>query len=81
MFIGEAKWEAGDGIGGSEERLGRVKSKEECFNRCIAQSRNGQKANGATVDSRTKTSCYCEYGMTGRSSGKQWMSSFIHRGI
>ena len=72
-----AHWKRGDGTGGSEVRIGVFANKEVCYAMCSIQRKNGKLANGATVDSRTQKICYCEYGMTGRNSNRQWMTTFI----
>ncbi len=75
-------WAKGDGVGGTEERIGIVASKEDCYARCSVRRKNGKFANGATVDTKTEKNCYCEYGMTGRDySAQKWTSTLIFRGI
>ena len=70
-------WKTGDGTGGSEEHIGKVSNAAECAVKCYSRRKNGKLANGATVDTATQTSCYCEYGQTGRNSAKNWRNTFI----
>ena len=58
-----AQRKRGDGTGGPEVRIGVFANKETCYAKCSVQRRNGKLANGATVDSRTKKACYCDFGM------------------
>ena len=74
-----AQWAIGDGSGGSEERIGTFKNKEECYMKCLTKRRNGKLANGVTVDAATGQSCYCEYGQTGRNGNTVWINTFIRR--
>ena len=60
-------------------RIGVFANKEICYAKCSVSRKNGKLANGATVDSRTKKICYCEYGMTGRNNNRQWITTFIRR--
>ncbi len=62
-------------------RIGTVKSKEDCYAICMSSMKNGVLANGATVDVKTGTNCYCEFGMTKRNVNKKWKSAFIMRGV
>ena len=75
-----AQWTIGDGSGGSEEKIGTFANKEICYAKCSVRKRNGQLANGVTVDSKTQKVCYCEYGMKTRNKNKSWRSTFIKRG-
>ena len=75
-----AQWNRGDGSGGSEERIGVFANKEICYAKCSVRRRNGKLANGATVDSKTKKTCFCEYGMKGRNNNGNWITTFIKRG-
>ena len=70
-------WARGDGQGGSEEHIGTVTNAAECVVKCYSRKRNGKFANGATIDSATQKSCYCEYGQTGRNSASNWKNTFI----
>ncbi|XP_065051247.1 uncharacterized protein LOC135680930 isoform X2 [Rhopilema esculentum] len=74
-----AQWTIGDGSGGSEEKIGTFANKEICYAKCSVRKRNGQLANGVTVDSKTQKVCYCEYGMKARNKNKSWRSTFIKR--
>ena len=76
-----AKWRVGDGVGGSEVKIGVVQSRDHCCTICRSQSKNGVFANGATVDSANGTICYCEFGMTRRNSNTKWTSTFIDGGL
>ena len=76
-----AQWKRGDGTGGPEVRIGVFASKEICYAKCSVRKRNGKLANGATVDSRTKKNCYCEFGMKGRNNNQHWITTFIRRGM
>ncbi len=79
-FIGTTKWGIGDGIGGTEVKIGNVKSKEDCYALCSTKKKGGKLANGATVDVKTQTICYCEFGMKKRNTVKKWMNTVIKRG-
>ena len=76
-----AQWKRGDGTGGPEVRIGVFANKEICYAKCSVRKRNGKLANGATVDSRTKKTCYCEFGMKGRNNNRNWITTFIRRGM
>ncbi len=79
LLIEKHSWGIGDGIGGTEVRVGIVKSKEDCYAICRTRTKNGVLANGATVDTKTGTNCYCEFGMKKRNTVKKWSSAFIIR--
>ncbi len=79
IFLGDTDWRVGDGIGGSEKRIGTVSSKEHCYALCSNTKKKGKYANGATVDVKTNTDCYCEYGMKDRDDNPKWISSYIER--
>ena len=79
MFLGKSTWSIGDGIGGTWVRVGIVASKADCFAICTMKVKNGILANGATVDTKTGTNCYCEFGMTKRNKVRKWSSTFIIR--
>lgn len=70
-------WGTGDGTGGPEENIGKVINAAECVVKCCSRRKNGKLANGATVDAATQTTCYCEYGQTGRSSATTFRNTFI----
>ena len=72
-------WATGDGKGGSEQRIGTVENKEECYRKCLTRKRYGQLANGATVDAATGRICYCEYGQTRRNANRNWINTYIRR--
>lgn len=78
-LVGPAQWARGDGTGGSEEKIGIFANKEECYAKCSVRRKGGKLANGVTVDSKTGKTCYCEYGMKGRTSAQVWTSTFIKR--
>ena len=80
LLVLPAQWTRGDGSGGSEEKIGVFANKEVCYAKCSTRKRNGQLANGATVDSKTKKTCFCEYGMKGRNNNGNWINTFIKRG-
>ena len=80
LLASPAQWKVGDGIGGSEERIGSFANKEICYQKCLNRRKNGKLANGVTVDSKTQKSCFCEYGMKGRNRNGGWVSTFINRG-
>ena len=75
-----AKWARGDGSGGPEEKIGVFASKDVCYAMCSKREKNGLLANGATVDSKTEKTCYCEYGQNGRQTDGHWINTFIERG-
>ena len=57
----DGRWVAGDGIGGSEKRIGQTDTAGECEDLVIVKKSD---ANGATWDSINKD-CYAEFGMSG----------------
>ena len=68
----------GDGIGGSEFRIGKTNSKEECANKCYLKSFTDRSINGATYGSGGRArECYCERRMRSRNSNKIWKSCII----
>eukprot|EP00794_Sanderia_malayensis_P014987 gene14987-16533_t len=69
------QWISGNGIGGTETYIGVYSSKEACILECSKRSKDGVYANGATY-TNSSCSCYCEFGMTGR-SGAELTSSYI----
>ncbi len=79
IFLKDTNWRVGDGIGGSERRIGKVSSKAHCYALCSKTKKKGRYANGATVDVKTNTDCYCEFGMKDRDNDQKWISSFIER--
>ncbi len=81
IFLVTTSWARGDGIGGTELSIGKFASKEDCYFACSMRKKNGKYANGATVDYKTGTNCYCEFGMTKRNKVLKWTSSFIIRGM
>ncbi len=81
IFLGKTTWAIGDGIGGTEVRIGLVASKQDCYVICSKTMKNGQLANGATIDVATNKNCYCEFGMNKRNTNKKWTSTFIVRGL
>ena len=76
-----AQWRRGDGTGGPEVRIGVFANKEVYYAKCSVRRKNGKLINGATVDSRTKKTCYCEFGMRGRNKNRNWITTFIKRGM
>eukprot|EP00493_Phyllostaurus_siculus_P019218 UN19523 len=76
-FINRASWKVGDGVGGTEVKIGTFKSKVHCYAMCRSRTKNGVLANGATVDSATGKICYCEFGMKSRNSVKK-VDNHIH---
>ncbi len=60
-------------------QVGVVKSKEDCYAICSIKKLDGKLADGATIDVKTNTNCYCEFGMTKRNTNKKWTSAFIIR--
>ena len=62
-------------------KIGTFKSKVHCYAMCRSRTKNGVLANGATVDSATGKTCYCEFGMKSRNSVKKWTTTFITRGL
>ncbi len=81
IILAKDSWVIGDGVGGTEVRVGKVASKLACYVLCYHRKKNGVLANGATVDTKTGTNCYCEYGMKKRNRVKKWMTTFINRGL
>ena len=69
-------WKTGDGIGGTEKRVGTVSGPEECLKKCKAYTHNGKKPNGASVYTKTGTVCYCEFGMN-KWSGTSYTTCLI----
>ena len=72
------EWKQGDGSGGSETYIGKVSNPSECAEKCTNHSKNGKKPNGVTVDSSTGTSCYCEYGQSGRNGNAAWKNCQVN---
>merc|ERR1719329_1756084 len=64
-------YQEGDGIEETEHNLGYADSPDLCIQmvRFLCPT-----ANGATLPSSGKGSCYCEQGMTDRNSKKQWQT-------
>jgi len=58
-------WQGGDGVGGTEEKLGSAANEAACIEMVKTQRPS---ANGATLESKGSGSCYAEMGMTGVSS-------------
>ena len=55
----------GDGIGGTEKKLGATATREEC----ISMVKNREPtANGATFGGYGEGNCFAEFGMTGSNS-------------
>eukprot|EP00794_Sanderia_malayensis_P003875 gene3875-4418_t len=69
------QWLTGNGTGGTESNIGTYATKEACILECSKRSKGGVYANGASY-SINSSSCYCEFGMTGR-SGTGCVSSYI----
>jgi len=76
-----AQWGRGDGTGGTEMRIGEFANETVCYAKCSVQRKDGKLANGATVDSTTKRTCFCEFGMDGISINENWITTFIRRGM
>ena len=64
-------WSPGDGQGGSELKVGRASSKEECVSLVQAKFPD---ANGATMVASGNGDCWGEFGMTGQNSNGQYIS-------
>ena len=69
----------GDGIGGTEQKIGKFANKEVCYQKCMNRRYRGKLPNGVTVDSKTQKQCYCEYGMRKRNRNAAWINTFIKR--
>lgn len=68
----------GDGTGGSEQYIGRMSTKNECIDACVAKMKAGEKEiNGVTMSATVsggKYSCYCESKMTGPNTSTSWQT-------
>ena len=63
----------GDGIGGSEKKIGPQKG-AACVKACVALKRKNPTINGVTYGKR---GCYCEYKQKRRNGNKSWKNCFL----
>ena len=68
------EYHTGDGIGGTEMRIGPALSPQECTFICIKHKKNHPSINGATYG---RGLCYCELNMNGRNSNADWKSCML----
>merc|ERR1711907_545294 len=67
-------YKTGDGVGGSEQRIGDFDSADLCARAVHEQYPD---ANGATYSNTGGTACYAEYGMNNFNSNSHWKSCFF----
>ena len=66
----------GDGIGGSEERIGEAPDTMACVDMVTSLRPD---ANGATYSNTGDTACYAEFGMTESNGNDAWQTCLLHQ--
>merc|ERR1712093_949108 len=69
--VGVCEFSMGDGIGGTEERVGDAANTMDCVAMVIALRPD---ANGATYSNAGGQGCYAEFGMTGSNGSESWQT-------
>ena len=65
-------FEAGDGIGGTEEYIGEKSTAQSCINACLEKKMLDPEINGVTMLRGGSGRCYCEKKMMGSNGNPLW---------
>ena len=66
----------GDGIGGTERRIGD-QTPEECIRSCTELKKTNPKINGVTIHANGGGGCWCELGMTGANNANSYKTCLL----
>ena len=68
----------GDGVGGTEERIGYQPTPQACIYVCVHKKKTDPAINGATITPCGSGICYCEKDMANSDGNPAWKSCQLH---